>query len=720
MEALSLFVTLSLIDRMTAPLRQVERQAKEVAKSFKEIERSVKGIDRSVLTLSRGFDRLGRTIERAQAPFQRLKEQSAQLADWSKGMMLKGAATFAVGIIPTVSAANFEAAVAEIATLTDMSVEEFKKKFAPRILDLAKEIGASPVEVAKAMYQAISAGVAPDKALEFLKSAGKAAIAGVSDIFTATDALTSMQNAWKKFGYTTKNISDFVFVAIREGKTTFNEIAGSIGQVAGIAATAGVSLEETLAAMSTLTTLGDSTGEAFTGIKYAIESILNPTQQAEKWFQKLGVQIDANTLKQYGLKGTLEILTKAVKKYTQDEAEQQKILAEIFSSVEGFSAVLKLTGAGADKFTSILKKMGGSAGATDSAFRKMSQTTVFQFKQLKANLQALSITIGSVLLPTINAVLKVIKVILTPIARFAQQFPTLSKVVLGVVIGLGTLMFTLGTLGLMLSWTINGFIAYRTAVALMTTYNTRLLVSLRTIALGFRALSLAFISNPIGWIAFVIAGAGYLIYKNWDKVKGLWDIIKNKLSTFTSWLISSWKKALLVFLWVNPITAPIMALKKLINFLKNINLSEVGKKIILSLAKGIMSAALAPVRAVQGVVQKIRNLLPFSPAKEGPLKDLAKTGFKLVHTIAAGITPTPLVSALTRAFSATLLKPVPFAPAAISTYGATSTVINVYLGGITINGTINREDAEQVATNIEEQVKRAIERIEKDRWRRQL
>ena len=42
---------------------------------------------------------------------------------------------------------------------------------------------------------------------------------------------------------------------------------------------------------------------------------------------------------------------------------------------------------------------------------------------------------------------------------------------------------------------------------------------LKKIVLGFRALSLAFLSNPIGLILTAIAAAGALIYKYWDHVK---------------------------------------------------------------------------------------------------------------------------------------------------------------------------------------------------------
>lgn len=67
-----------------------------------------------------------------------------------------------------------------------------------------------------------------------------------------------------------------------------------------------------------------------------------------------------------------------------------------------------------------------------------------------------------------------------------------------------------------------------------------------------------------------------------------------------------------------------------------------GQSIMNMLAQGIKSAAAAPFTAVKDVVGKVRRLLPFSPAKEGPLKDLDK--IKLVETLADSVEPEPLVN----------------------------------------------------------------------------
>ena len=44
-----------------------------------------------------------------------------------------------------------------------------------------------------------------------------------------------------------------------------------------------------------------------------------------------------------------------------------------------------------------------------------------------------------------------------------------------------------------------------------------------------------------------------------------------------------------------------------------------------------------PVEAVKGIFQKVRNLLPFSDAKEGPLSELTLSGQRTMSTLAQGI-----------------------------------------------------------------------------------
>ncbi|MDL2288268.1 phage tail tape measure protein [Oscillospiraceae bacterium OttesenSCG-928-F05] len=77
----------------------------------------------------------------------------------------------------------------------------------------------------------------------------------------------------------------------------------------------------------------------------------------------------------------------------------------------------------------------------------------------------------------------------------------------------------------------------------------------------------------------------------------------------------------------------------IINFLGSLGerFRESGRKLITTLGEGIKSAFLAPFNAVKDGLQRIRNLLPFSDAKEGPLSSLTLSGKRTMSTIAEGI-----------------------------------------------------------------------------------
>lgn len=65
---------------------------------------------------------------------------------------------------------------------------------------------------------------------------------------------------------------------------------------------------------------------------------------------------------------------------------------------------------------------------------------------------------------------------------------------------------------------------------------------------------------------------------------------------------------------------------------------ESGKKVVTTFASGIRNAFSSAVNAVKNGLQKIRNMLPFSDAKEGPLSTLTLSGQRVMTTFASGVT----------------------------------------------------------------------------------
>ena len=64
---------------------------------------------------------------------------------------------------------------------------------------------------------------------------------------------------------------------------------------------------------------------------------------------------------------------------------------------------------------------------------------------------------------------------------------------------------------------------------------------------------------------------------------------------------------------------------------------ESGKAILTTLGEGISTAVTVPYNAAKSALSVVRNLLPFSDAKEGPLSGLSKSGMALAETFGQGI-----------------------------------------------------------------------------------
>ncbi|MEJ2630920.1 MAG: phage tail tape measure protein [Acidihalobacter sp.] len=281
---------------------------------------------------------------------------------------------------------KFGRSMAEVSTLLDDT--SGMAQLTQRVRALTREYGSDVNVNAKALYDIISAGATDSAdAMTELDVANQLAIGGVTDVSTAADGLTSVLNAYNLSAKDAVAVSDAFFTAVRQGKTTVPELSASIGQLAPLASTAGVSLDEMLSAVAALTASGLKTPVAITGLRSAISNIIKPQTQAAKLAQQLGLEFDAEALKARGLAGFLADVRRA----TGGNVEQ---MGQLFGSVEGLNAVLALTGPGAQKFGETLRAMGEKAGATDAAVAKMMDAPAQRVARFKAALQNVQLTLG--------------------------------------------------------------------------------------------------------------------------------------------------------------------------------------------------------------------------------------------------------------------------------------------------------------------------------------
>ena len=159
---------------------------------------------------------------------------------------------------------------------------------------------------------------------------------------------------------------------------------------------------------------------------------------------------------------------------------------------------------------------------------------------------------------------------------------------------------------------------------------------------------------------------------------------------------------------VNGIVAAIDAITALIEYFRNLfglSLFDAGAMLMRTLVDGIKATAGLAKDAVMSALSGIRDLLPFSDARTGPLSRLTQSGRAIVTTIAEGVGSAPplreamLAGALTLPSINALAPPLPIGPvpppAAAS---GTSLTVTLGEGAIVINAPGG--DAEQIAERI--------------------
>lgn len=313
------------------------------------------------------------------------------------------------------ASSQFETALSEVSTLVDETTFDLERL--SDALERQAILFGSPAPLqAAAAYQIISAGAgSAAEAIETLDAANRLAIGGVTDVATAADGLTTILNAYGDRVESAASVSDVLFVGMRAGKTTIEELAGSLGMVAPLAATTGVSFEELVSSVAALTTGGIATTQAVNGVRAVLAAVAKPASEAQKAAEALGLEFNAAAIESQGLKGFLDSVIEA----TGGSTEQ---LAVLFGGVESLIPVLALSGAAGDKFTEILEQMEDSTGATADAFRKMTNTFEFQSARVREVVSAAMRAIGDVMKAVLTPVLKLVADNFEELSRFAAVF----------------------------------------------------------------------------------------------------------------------------------------------------------------------------------------------------------------------------------------------------------------------------------------------------------
>ena len=235
--------------------------------------------------------------------------------------------------------------------------------------------------------------------LDFMREAGKLAVAGNAELSTSTDLLTSALNAFNLEADQAEMVSDIMFNTVKMGKTTVDELGQSFSNMGPVMSAMNVDLEEGMAWLARLTLSGTPTAEATTQIRAALSDLGKDGSKAFKHFEKAAGQTFPEFM---AAGGTLE----EVFQHLTDYSERTGVAVfDMFGRVQAGQAVLQVTGGNLDGFAESMIQMGESAGSTEEAFELMSAGVDFQLRQLRETFNAVKENVGTVLLPALSRVL---------------------------------------------------------------------------------------------------------------------------------------------------------------------------------------------------------------------------------------------------------------------------------------------------------------------------
>ena len=317
---------------------------------------------------------------------------------------IAGVAAVAAGAKGVASFAAFEQQMNEVFTLLPGVSEKAMGEMTGQVKDFAKEFGILPNEAVPALYSALSAGVPQDNVFEFMEVAAKAAKGGVTTLETAVDGITSVVNAYGDEVITATEASDYMFTAVRLGKTTFEELSNSISMVTPIAVAAGVGMDEVSASIAVLTASGVPTATAATQIKGAIAELSREGSKADTVFRDLSGESFAQFIENGGSMGD------AFQMMNDHAVDTGGSVLDMFGRVEAGAAVLSLAKEDGEAYAETLEEMQGAAGATDAAFDVMSKGLQEQFNKIKAAFAVLMIDIGEKLEPVVRKAIEIIRI----------------------------------------------------------------------------------------------------------------------------------------------------------------------------------------------------------------------------------------------------------------------------------------------------------------------
>jgi TP901 family phage tail tape measure protein len=310
-----------------------------------------------------------------------------------------GAITGAIG-----QASTFEQTLAMLGAVTGATSGQLG-----RLSDTAIQLGAdttlpgtSAVQAAQGMMELAKAGLSVDASIAAARGTIQLArAANISEAEAATIAANAL-NAYGLQGNQAGMVSDLLAASANASSGSIQDMAFALRMSSAVASNAGVSIQDTVTAISLLANAGLQGSDAGTSLKTMLISLQSPSKEAAGTLKDLGIRVYDNKGQMNSLQSILGQLQGATGKLTQEQ--KAHALQTIFGTdaIRAANILLKAGTAGFTEMSAAVNKSGAAADLASAQNAGMAGAV----DALKSTVETLGLTFAKPLLEPLTRALR--------------------------------------------------------------------------------------------------------------------------------------------------------------------------------------------------------------------------------------------------------------------------------------------------------------------------
>ena len=339
------------------------------------------------------------------------------------------------------TAANFEQAMAGVAAVSGATGADFERLSA-QARQLGRDTQFSASQAANAQELLARAGFQTKEIIQSMPGLLNMAAAEGMGLAEAADIAASSLRGFGMDASEMTRVSNILAQASASSNVSIASLGEALKNVAPDAKSLGLNIEQVSAMIGMLGNAGIKGGRAGTALASALSKISSPGSAAQKALANLGVEIMTQTGDLRNFPDILSELSQAMRAQGLGSAQKGSILKELFGLTTKTEVQALMDAIDTGKLQELSAELLNVGDAAGTMAGKMNATYQGAMKRLESASEGLQIAIGNIFIPVKTWFIDKYASIKSAIAGFIENFPVISKAVLG---GAGAIMTLVGS-----------------------------------------------------------------------------------------------------------------------------------------------------------------------------------------------------------------------------------------------------------------------------------